>query len=643
MDFEVAFQSEEQNRMSETLQTDVAIIGGGLGGVAAALALTDRGCRVVMTDQFGWIGGQTTSQALCVLDELYDPMGETIMNARYADFRRRLREHYRTNYRLSPMGTAQQHLCVGNAACSSVTAEPHVAYAVIREMLADAEHRGRLTILPRHVPISAERTRDRVTAITCRSLKQPSRTCTLKAAFFLDGTETGDTYPLLKLDHGLGADPRWLTGEEHAPAEAVPDAVQSFTYCLVVEFVPGGDFTIPKPDGYERLRDTQPFRLGNLGATREQPGKFFELTFNENGHRVVPFWLYRCLVDHRNFDDPKLPHSRAVINVGSNDYKGESFIDHPEPEQVLEAARQLSRAYLYWLQTEAPRDDGGRGYPELRPMPEATGTPDGLAQAPYIREGRRLRACQTVVEEDLSTRHQPHARARQFSNSVGLGAYMIDIHDRSAGTKGMVQMTRPYQVPLGSLVCAELTNFAVANKGIGVTQIANGAYRLHPLEWAIGEAAGELAAYCLEHRPEHPNLTGQALFDYQRRLLRVGIPLYWYEDLPPQDPAFEAAQLLALTDLWPGQPDHLRFEGHQSICRHRPMFLRVCQNLAELGCDVTPIRDLHVIAHGSRKADVIHQLVQYLDRIGWPDAAIVRTPTLSAASQPQPLDPARLW
>ena len=49
--------------------------------MAAALAATDRGYRVILTDEFDWIGGQVTSQALCVLDELYDPTGETIMNA----------------------------------------------------------------------------------------------------------------------------------------------------------------------------------------------------------------------------------------------------------------------------------------------------------------------------------------------------------------------------------------------------------------------------------------------------------------------------------------------------------------------------------------------------------------------------------
>jgi hypothetical protein len=623
--------------MNENLQADAAIIGGGFGAVAAALALTDRGYKVILTDEFDWIGGQVTSQALCVLDELYDPTGETIMNARYAEFRQRLRDHYKNKYKLSFLGASQIDLCVGNAACTPVTAEPHVAHAVLLEMLSGAVKAGKLTILTRHVPVSAERDGARAVSVTCRNLNLPDKTCTISAKFFLDGTETGETYPLLGIPYTLGSESKAQTGEEHASPEADPTTVQSFTFCFVAEFVPGGNFTVAKPANYEKIRDEQPFKLFTPGA------KFFELGFDSNGFRIVPFWYYRCLVDRRNFDDPAIQYSRAVINVGSNDYHGESFIENPRQGEILEESRQLSRAYFYWLQTEAPRDDGGVGYPELRMVPEATGTPDGLAQGPYVREGRRLRACQTVVEEDLASRHQKHARARQFTNSVGVAAYFIDQHTRSGNKRGQCHMARPYQIPLGALVSPELNNFAVAGKGIGVTQITNGAYRLHTPEWAIGEASGELAAYCLEHQISHPNLTGAPLLDFQRRLLRQGIPLYWYEDIPPAHPAFEAAQILALTDIWPGHPDHLRFDPQQSICRHRPMFLKVYERLKSAGKDLTELRDLYVIAHGSRKYDVVRQLALKLDQIGWPKSALTRTFPPPAEGDDTPLDPGSLW
>ena len=43
---------------------DIAIIGGGLGGVAAALGALRSDRSVVMTEEFDWLGGQMTSQAV---------------------------------------------------------------------------------------------------------------------------------------------------------------------------------------------------------------------------------------------------------------------------------------------------------------------------------------------------------------------------------------------------------------------------------------------------------------------------------------------------------------------------------------------------------------------------------------------------
>ena len=59
--------------------------------------------------------------------------------------------------------------------------------------------------------------------------------------------------------------------------------------------------------------------------------------------------------------------------------------------RYLDEARQLSLSLFHWLQTEAPRPDGGTGYPGLYLRPDVTGTDDGLAKSPYVRESRRIR------------------------------------------------------------------------------------------------------------------------------------------------------------------------------------------------------------------------------------------------------------
>ena len=43
-------------------ETEILIVGGGVGGCAAALAAAEKGVRVILTEESDWIGGQFTSQ-----------------------------------------------------------------------------------------------------------------------------------------------------------------------------------------------------------------------------------------------------------------------------------------------------------------------------------------------------------------------------------------------------------------------------------------------------------------------------------------------------------------------------------------------------------------------------------------------------
>jgi hypothetical protein len=55
---------------------------------------------------------------------------------------------------------------------------------------------------------------------------------------------------------------------------------------------------------------------------------------------------------------------------------------------------------------------------------------------------------------------------------------------------------------------------------------------LHPVEWNIGEAAGALAAYCLEKglEPHQVRHNEQHLADFQQMLVeRLGFVLEWPE------------------------------------------------------------------------------------------------------------------
>lgn len=88
-------------------------------------------------------------------------------------------------------------------------------------------------------------------------------------------------------------------------------------------------------------------------------------------------------------------------------------------------------------------------------------------------------------------------RAAEFADSVGVGSYPIDFHPTSQGDNYIDFESLPFQIPLGALIPVRMENLLPACKNIGTTDITSGCYRLHPVEWGIGEAVGSLADFAL--------------------------------------------------------------------------------------------------------------------------------------------------
>ena len=74
-----------------------------------------------------------------------------------------------------------------------------------------------------------------------------------------------------------------------------------------------------------------------------------------------------------------------------------------------------------------------------------------------------------------------------------------------------------------------MENLLPACKNLGGTHITNGCYRLHPVEWNIGEAAGALAAFCLAQKrvPREVRKESSLLRQFQQQLIDEGVPLRW--------------------------------------------------------------------------------------------------------------------
>ena len=213
------------------LRCDVAIIGGGLGGVAAALGALRNGQRVILTEETDWIGGQLTSQA--VPPDEHQWIERFGCTRSYRAFRDGVREYYRRHYPLNEAARAAAQLNPGNATVSRVCHEPRVALAVLEAMLAPYASSGLLTVLRRHRPTNADVERDTVRSVTVRDLVDGAER-SIHADYFLDATELGDLLPLTKTEYVTGFESRDATGELHAPERAQPLNMQAFTVCFAM-------------------------------------------------------------------------------------------------------------------------------------------------------------------------------------------------------------------------------------------------------------------------------------------------------------------------------------------------------------------------------------------------------------------------
>ena len=528
---------------SNEYAADVVIIGGSLGGCAAALSALKSGLRVVMTEETDWIGGQATAQAV-PFDE--HPWIEQFGAPRsYRELRTAIRDYYKHNYPLTGARMRDANLNPGNGWVSRLGCEPRAVLSVLQNLFAPYLSNRQLTLLLEHRPIAADTNGDHVRAVTVHDARN-NRKVALSAPYFIDATELGDVLPLTNTEYVTGFEAQSDTGEELAPSEAQPDNMQAATWCFAMDYLEGEEHTIEKPEQYDFWRNYVP------QLTPPWPGKLLSFTYSApNGPsnaRTLGFdptgnamgWFnYRRIIDDANFTPGAYPGDAVIVNWPQNDYlEGNLFdVSNEERERHWRGAQQLSLSLMYWLQTEAPRPDGGAGWPGLRLRGDMTATHHGLAKYPYIREARRIRAEFTVVAEHVwaeprsKAQRVPlsEAKAEAFHDSVGVGSYRIDLHPSTGGDNYVDIPTCPFQIPLGALIPKRVENLVPACKNIGVTHLTNGTYRLHPVEWSIGESAGALVAYCFnKNEPPRGVRNNESLLkEFQVKLRSQGVELEW--------------------------------------------------------------------------------------------------------------------
>ncbi|SDJ98981.1 FAD-dependent oxidoreductase [Sediminibacillus albus] len=510
---------------------ELVIVGGGIGGCAAALSACDSGLNVLLTEETEWIGGQVTSQGVPPDEHKWiEKFGST---KRYRYYRNKVRETYLRNMTVK---SDKAILNPGNGLVSNICHDPRVTLHVLNEMLMPYVLTNQLTIAINTKVISVKKIEKTVHEMTLEHVQTGAKD-QVNAAYFIDATEAGDVLPLAGMEYVTGAESKGDTGEPHGLDIADPNDIQAFTYVLGMEYREGEDHTIPEPQMYDFWKNFYPAiwpnRLLSFFAphpiTKEK--RKYTLFREKTG---FPLWEYRRIFDKNQYQSLYKPGDVSLMNWPQNDYFLGNIYDvsETEKEKNVYQAKQLSLSLLYWLQTEAPRPDGGKGYPGLKLRKDIFATEDGLAKAAYIRESRRIKAEYTVTEQDVSPDFNAAHAGKKYKDRVGIGSYSIDLHPSMAGKTYLDIEALPFHIPLGALIPKDTDNILAGCKNIGTTHITNGCYRLHPVEWNIGEACGALVGFCINNKtdPKTVRENEPLLTAFQNKLRQSGVELEWPDE-----------------------------------------------------------------------------------------------------------------
>jgi hypothetical protein len=514
---------------------EVLVVGGGLGGVAAAYEAASAGRRTCLTEEGGWLGGQLSAQGVPV-DQLFTSTARS-----YQQVFDLVLDWYRERYPGAPTGWFNPGHCFRHTC-----AEPRVYAEVIEQDLLGPLTGVGLMIYKNVKPIEVLVEGDTVVGAVLQ--RADGSRLTLRAAITIDATELGDRAPRAGDAWRVGREGPAVLGEPSAPDDAGdPDCAQRFTYTFALERRPAGeDHRIPRPPDYDADR------YGGAGAPLDIDAPYDPAC---QGHCSSWFTWRRYL------SPANLPGAADVTSVnffGANDFAleeawcgphGCDLLDEPDDvrAEILQHARDHALGYLYYIQ-----NDTVPTYPNLALRPDVMGSTDGLSLQPYIREARRIRAITTVREQDLG---------RSYSDSLGIGVYGTDIKTCAAphvDTSIAWGPARSVQIPLGALIPERIEGFLAGAKNLGVSHIANGVYRVHPIEWNIGVAAGAAAALAVERglQPRALRADERLLRLLQQRIAtRQGSPLVFFDDVAPTDPLFVAAQLAGTAGLFTGYAD----------------------------------------------------------------------------------------
>ena len=381
----------------------------------------------------------------------------------------------------------------------------------------------------RTAPVAADDRRRPVTRGDAARTATAATRSPSRAPYVLDATETGDLLPLAGTEYVTGFESQADTGEPSAPADG--PAAQHAGRLGAASRSTTSTATTPStgPRDYDFWRDVPAATSGaaRCSASRRPNPRTLEIaerSFTPNpDDDPLPVEADQRKTARR----PRTCGRSAASPPGATSRRG-AYASDITPGELADdrllrgpdhrrargragapPARRPGAVACRCCTGCRPRRRAPTAAPASRACGCAATSPaprDGLARRPTSASRRRIRAVYTVVEQDLSHRRARRPGRRRATATRSASACTASTcTPRPAATTTSTSARCPFEIPLGALLPRRVTNLLPAGKNIGTTHITNGCYRLHPVEWNIGEAAGALAAHL--PRPRHARRT----------------------------------------------------------------------------------------------------------------------------------------
>ncbi len=384
------------------LDTDVLVVGGGTGGIGAALQSARLGARTIVAEPTPWLGGMLSAAGVSATDG-----NHRLPSGIWREFRQRiydaLRRPRRRRHRLG-----QRH------ASSSRTWPIASSRRWRRPKALSASSCGTASWTSSSRPAAS--------AGRCwRTLATGGRV-EVRARVVVDATDLGDVLARAGAAFDLGLEADAVSGE-NAGIPVSSDVVQDLTWCAILkDYGPGADRTIPRPEGYVPAEFDCSSTSYCRDATREKP-----------------------TVDARKMlDYARLPGGKYLINwpnYGNDTYLDVVGQDDAAREKALEVAKARTLRFVYFIQAEL-------GFENLGLADDEYPTKDRLPFVPYHREGRRLRGIVRFTARDIADPFG--ARDPLYRTGISVGDYPIDHHHKRNPAAPQHLLVRPGAVVLRS-------------------------------------------------------------------------------------------------------------------------------------------------------------------------------------------------